>query len=159
MDHAQGSRSDDRSFLPPRCPLGGCSASVPGAPFRFRRRGTFRRALDGRLVQRFECLICGRSFSSQTFRLDYRLRRPDTLLAVFVALASKTTLRKTARSLGVGRSHVVRRFARLAHHCHDFHAFQLARAVSAAVSARRSSSTRLETTRSTASSSPSRCPS
>ena len=66
--------------------------------------------------------------ASQTFRLDYRLRRPDTLLAVFVALASKTTLRKTARSLGVGRSHVVRRFARLAHHCHDFHAFQLARA-------------------------------
>lgn len=67
------------------------------------------------------CTVCWRTFSSQTFRLDYRLRRPDTIEPVFVALCSKTTMRKTARNLGVNREHVARRMRLLARHCRTFH--------------------------------------
>jgi transposase-like protein len=118
----------DTGFVPPRCPYADCVAHVaPKTPggYAYRRRGSFTRGVDGLVVQRFACETCGRSFSSQTFRLDYRLRRPDTLLPVFTALHSKTTLRKTARNLGLGRAHVARRIERLAQHARDYHALRL----------------------------------
>lgn len=119
----------DAGFVPPRCPFSSCPAHLPGktpGAFDYRRRGSYRRRLDGLVVQRFRCSTCLRSFSSQTFRLDYRLRRPDTLLPVFTALHSKTTLRKTARNLGLGRAHVARRIRRLAEHGREYHALRLA---------------------------------
>lgn len=122
-------RVRDAGFVPPRCPFSSCLAHLPGkspGSFDYRRRGSYRRSLDGLVVQRFECGTCLRSFSSQTFRLDYRLRRPDTLLPVFTALHSKTTLRKTARNLGLGRAHVARRIRRLAEHGREYHALRLA---------------------------------
>jgi len=127
-------RIRDTGFVPPRCPYSSCpahsSSKAPGR-FSYRRRGFFNRRVDGLVVQRFECETCGRSFSSQTFRLDYRLRRLDTLLPVFTALHSKTTLRKTARNLGLGRAHVARRIKRLAAHGRDYHALRLGHIASA----------------------------
>jgi len=78
-----------------------------------RRRGSFVRALDGRRVQRFQCTACGRSFSAQTFRADYRLRRPETLALVERAAREGLGLRATARVLGLGRDHVARRLRQL----------------------------------------------
>lgn len=115
----------DPEFVPPRCPYPGCAAHRPAPEYVFRRRGSFVRRLDGARVQRFECATCQRSFSSQTFRLDYRLRRPDTLGPIFSALSSKTTLRKTARNLGLGREHVSRRMRLLSRHARDYHAHRL----------------------------------
>jgi transposase-like protein len=123
-------RIRDIGFVPPRCPHARCPAhAAPKKPgsHAFRRRGYFKRRVDGLVVQRFACETCGRSFSSQTFRLDYRLRRLDTMLPVFTALHSKTTLRKTARNLGLGRAHVARRIRRLAVHGRDYHALRLER--------------------------------
>ena len=118
----------DPGFTPPRCPFPACSAHDPANPFTFRRRGNYVRRLDGERVQRFQCTVCMRSFSSQTFRLDYRLRRPDTLEPIFAALCSKTTLRKTARNLGLGRDHVSRRMRLLGEHARRYHERQLERA-------------------------------
>jgi len=118
-------RFRDPSFVPPRCPFPACDANDPCAAFTFRRRGSYVRALDGERVQRFQCTVCMRSFSSQTFRLDYRLRRPDTLAPIFAALCSKTTLRKTARNLGLGRDHVARRMRLLGAHARRYHGHQL----------------------------------
>ena len=115
----------DPNFTPPRCPFPACSAHDPSRPFTFRRRGTYVRGVDGKRVQRFQCTVCFRSFSSQTFRLDYRLGRPDTLAPVFAALCSKTTLRKTARNLGLGREHVARRMRLLARHARQYHEHRL----------------------------------
>jgi len=117
----------DPDFVPPRCPYLACTAHAPGARFTYRRRGNFVRKLDGERVQRFQCTVCMRSFSSQTFRLDYRLRRPDTLAPIFTALCSKTTLRKTARNLGLGRDHVARRMRLLGAHARRYHERQLER--------------------------------
>lgn len=115
----------DPGFVPPHCPHADCAAHGPTGDYGYRRRGAFVRGLDGARVQRFECLTCGRSFSSQTFRLDYRLRRPDTLEPIFIALSSKTTLRKTARNLGLGREHVARRMRLLARHARRYHGHRL----------------------------------
>lgn len=125
--------SAGRDFVPPRCPYDDCPAHEPprdgDPPFAFVRRGSFVRQGDGRRVQRFRCRTCTRSFSSQSFRLDYRLQRLDTLAPIYAALCSKTTLRKTARNLRVGRSHVVRRLVRLAEHGRSHHEHRLAEAV------------------------------
>ncbi|HRC63414.1 MAG TPA: hypothetical protein PLX85_09380 [Dehalococcoidia bacterium] len=113
-------------FQPPRCPFDDCSASVPGARFPWRRRGTFVRACDGRVVQRFLCLTCLRSFSTQSFRFDYRLRNPFLHKPVFGHLVSKVTHRQAARLLGVTRKTVELRLRRLGEHCRLFHAARLA---------------------------------
>ena len=108
-------------FRPPRCPRKGCPAHNPDKPFPHRRRGTFVRARDAVRVQRFDCLACGRSFSTPAFRLDYRLKRPELLVPVFQDLNAKSTLRKTARRLGVRRDTVYHRLRLLAAHCREFH--------------------------------------
>lgn len=113
-------------FVPPRCPFTGCPASVPGARFPWRRRGTYVRECDGRVVQRFLCLTCHGSFSTQTFRFDHRLKNPFIHRHVFGQLVSKTTHRQAARILGVTRKTVELRLRRLGEHCRLFHAARLA---------------------------------
>ena len=115
------------SFTPRYCPRDDCLAHRPDTPFPWRRRGFFRRKVDGRRVQRFLCLTCRHSFSTQSFRLDYRLRLPRLHHAVFCLLVSKVTLRQSARLLGVRRKTVTHRFALLADHARAFHRERLER--------------------------------
>jgi transposase-like protein len=123
-------RTAPARFVPPRCPYETCGAHTPAAagerPYAFVRCGTFVRRGDGLRVQRFRCCTCGHSYSTQTFRLDYRLRRLDTIVPTYKALFSKNTIRKTARNLGVDRAHVGRRFRRFAVHGKAHHEHRLA---------------------------------
>lgn len=125
MERSNRTRLRDADFVPPRCPHEDCAAHDPNAPFPWRRRGTFVRGVDSKPVQRFDCRTCRRSFSTQTFRTDYRLRRPDTILPVFVAANSKTTLRKSGRNFELGREHVARRQRLLARHGRRLHEHRL----------------------------------
>jgi len=125
MKDSNQSAFRDPNFVPPRCPYPACPGHDPSRSFSYRRRGSYVRGVDGKRVQRFQCTVCFRSFSSQTFRLDYRLGRPDTVAPIFAALCSKTTLRKTARNLGLGREHVARRMRLLARHARDYHEHRL----------------------------------
>jgi hypothetical protein len=68
-------------------------------------------------VQRFRCLRCGRSFSSQTFSPTYWLKRPDVLASVFERLVGCCAYRQIARSLGISPSTVMGQAARLGRHC------------------------------------------
>jgi len=113
-------------FKPEYCPYDDC-VHHRRAPFPWRRRGFFRRKVDGRRVQRFECLGCRRRFSTQSFRLDYRLKKPNLTSRVFEHLVAKTTLRQIGRSLETTRKTVERRLALLGDHCARFHAEQLRR--------------------------------
>ena len=115
------------TFSPPRCPNVLCRSSVPGTPFPWRRRGSFVRKCDGRVVPRFQCLSCQLSFSTQTFRFDYRLHNPFIHRIVFGHLVSKVTLRQAARLVGVTRKTVELRMRRLGEHCRLFHAARLDR--------------------------------
>ena len=104
-------------FVPPRCPHRDCASNVSATPFRHRRHGHFVRKCDGRRVPRFRCLICSRGFSSQSFRLDYRLRRPQLLTQLFELFVSKVTLRQASRIVGAHLDTVALHQRRLGEHC------------------------------------------
>lgn len=111
-------------FQPKFCPRPDC-ASHSGSPFLYRRRGRYTRRCDTRQVERFLCLTCSRGFSSQTFRLDYRLKRPDLLVPFYLDRVSKVTHRQSARNHRCSRTTEQRHFRLLAKHCTDFHAAKL----------------------------------
>jgi len=112
------------SFVPTRCPHPACPSTRTGH-FRWQRRGHFTRRCDGRQVPRFACHECRRSFSSQTFRLDYRLKRPRLHLELFPLFISKVTHRQAARVLGCTRKSVAHRLQLLGRHARRFHRRQL----------------------------------
>ena len=114
-------------FTPPLCPYAGCSSRTSNRPFLWRRKGFYTRRCDTRSVCRFHCLSCRRSFSSQSFRLDFRLRKPWLNVPVAQGLCAKTTLRKLAEVLGVKRRTIERRLDRLGGHCRRFHLWMLQR--------------------------------
>jgi transposase-like protein len=113
-------------FIPRRCPLPDCPSRT-SRHFRWRRKGRFQRLCDGRSVPRFTCLECRRTFSSQTFRLDYRLRKPHLHLVLFKDFVSKSTLRQSARTLACTRRTVAHRLSLLGRHCREFHEARLSR--------------------------------
>ena len=107
-------------FQPSFCPCG--SPQCQGNPgFQYQLRGTFKRACDGRVVQRYQCKRCKRMFSAQTFRVDRRLRKPALDGRIFGELVSKVTQRQIARRLHCTRRTVARRLDRFGEHCRDFH--------------------------------------
>ena len=113
------------SFLPPFCPHAHCP-SHSGQPFTYRKGGSFQRHCDRRTVPRFLCLTCARSFSEQTFRFNYRLKRPELLARFFLDRVSKVTHRQSARNHACSRSTEERHFRRLSGHCEAFHGARLA---------------------------------
>ena len=108
------------AFQPAYCPCENpkCDAT-PG--FQYQRRGTFRRLCDGRVVQRYYCKRCKRTFSQQTFRVDHHLRRPSLDYLVFLGLVSKVSQRQMTRKYHCGRGSVARRMQRYGEHCRAFH--------------------------------------
>ena len=113
-------------YRPLRCPHPGCPAAC-GGQFRYRLHGHFHRHCDGRSVQRFLCRSCRRTFSVQSFRLDYRLKNPRLHLQLMGLFASKVTHRQSARILHCTRRTVARRLQLLGLHCQRFHRRMLAR--------------------------------
>ncbi len=113
-------------FRPRNCPHPDCPTHSAG-DFACRLHGRYRRDCDGRLVQRFVCLGCQRTFSVQSFRLDYRLKKPALLLQLFPLFVSKVTHRQSARVIGCTRRTVARRLALLGRHAEAFHRRMLER--------------------------------
>jgi transposase-like protein len=113
-------------FIPTHCPHDDCP-SRKDARFRCTRRGRYTRACDRRVVQRFRCKRCGRFFSTQSFRVDYRLRLPLLHLVLVRDFVSKITHRQSARTLGCNRKTVAHRLRLLGRHCRELHEAILAR--------------------------------
>ncbi len=63
-------------FEPPRCPYAACSMHTAPTPAFFIRRGYYRSKVKPHPIPRFQCRRCGRRFSRQTFRHDYRDKKP-----------------------------------------------------------------------------------
>jgi len=87
----------------------------------FRRVGFFDRQRPPYRVQRFRCVHCGRYFSTQTFSVNYWLRRPDLLRPIFHQLLGCSAYRQIARQYGVSPTTVQTHAARLGRHCLLFH--------------------------------------
>ncbi len=114
-------------FHPRFCPRSDCP-SRSSDHHRWCLKGRFHRACDGRTVQRFLCLECRRTFSTQTFRVDYRLKKPKLNSSLFGPFISKVTHRQAARVLGCTRSTVAHRLRLLGDHCRSFHRWRLSQA-------------------------------
>ena len=114
-------------FQPRSCPRPDCPSRSSGH-HRWCFKGGFVRACDGRTVQRFLCRECRRTFSTQTFRVDYRLKKPQLNHSLFGPFISKVTHRQAARVVGCSRGTVAHRLKLLGEHCREFHLWRLARA-------------------------------
>lgn len=108
-------------FIPPFCPYLECLTNCSGTSFTWRRRGRYFRICDGRWVNRFSCNTCERRFSTQTFKTDFRWRKPKLHFRVFDLFISKVTIRQIARIQKVKRPTIERRLVRLGQVCKDFH--------------------------------------
>ena len=116
------------AFTPRFCPSAGCPTRAGTAAFLWRRSGSYLRAADGRRVPRFLCRACGRRFSAQSFRLDFRLQKPHLNVPILHYLVSKVTHRQTARVLRCDRKTVHRRLSLYARALDELHQFFLRRA-------------------------------
>ena len=86
-------------FQPPFCPHRRCTQHLAPAPRFFRRHGAYSALCRPHPIPRFLCKACKRTFSRQTFRMDYRDHRPDLNARLFEALASGLGLRQASRNL------------------------------------------------------------
>jgi transposase-like protein len=101
-------------FRPPRCPNRDCvQHRDPHAGF-CHRCGFYRAKRHHGPVQRFRCSSCRRRFSMQTFRHDYRDRRPELNAPLFRLLSSGVGLRQSGRQLGLDVHSVQRKFRKIA---------------------------------------------
>jgi transposase-like protein len=82
------------AFLPSFCPNPSCPQHLQPISDFFRLHGFYRADCRPEPIPRFRCQHCRRTFSSQTFRQDYRDRRPDLNEPLFVRLISGTSLRR-----------------------------------------------------------------
>lgn len=104
-------------FDPPRCPYPPCrSHRRPSRDF-FVRRGWYRARCRAERIPRFRCKSCKRTFSRQTFRHDYRDKRPQTNAPLFRLLVSSVSLRQAGRMLGLDIRAVVQKLAKLGRTC------------------------------------------
>jgi transposase-like protein len=108
------------TFEPPRCPHQDCSAFTT-PPRRFARWGSFRAACRTAPEQRYRCPACRRTFSRQTFRHDYRDRRPAANARLFDLLTSGIGLRQAGRLLELSCSGVQRKMRKIARTCAGLH--------------------------------------
>jgi transposase-like protein len=86
-------------FDPPRCPNPECEHHAKPSGRFYRRRGYYQPACRAEPVPRFRCRACRRGFSRQTFRMDYRDRRPQDNQLLFSLFASGVGLRQCGRLL------------------------------------------------------------
>jgi transposase-like protein len=103
-------------FSPPFCPHRSCSQHATPRPGFSVRYGRYRAACRASPVQRYRCRTCRRSFSRQTFRVDYRDHRPGLNPKLFLLLASGIGLRQSSRVLGLSRRCTELKFRKIARH-------------------------------------------
>lgn len=109
-------------FTPPFCPNPLCRNHMQPRRPRWWRRYGFHPTKAFGAVPRFQCLDCGRSFSVQTFRLDYYAKRvidyPDLLLRH----SGSMSLRGSSRALHCSCATVQNRIDRLCRQALALHA-------------------------------------
>src|SRR6056297_3275970 len=102
-------------LTPPFCPNSDCRnhTSLPFTKRWYHIAGRYETKVSGTVV-RFKCLACGKTFSEQTFRLDYCVKRKLSYQQIFEHLTNCGGIRATARILGVNHPAITNRIGRIA---------------------------------------------
>ena len=115
-------------LVPPFCPRPGCEHHLaPAGPSWFEPDGHHETRAFGS-VPRFRCKSCGRSFSTQTFRLDYYAKKVVDYRAFERLLASSMSGRALGRHFGLSPDSVQNRADRLSRQALAVHSALRARA-------------------------------
>ena len=109
------------SFKPPRCPNLACPKHLNPSGQRFVRWGYYSARCRERREQRYRCLACRKTFSRQTFRHDYRDRRPDINEWLFQLLSSGVGLRQAASTLQVDQATAQNKMRKMSRTCRLLH--------------------------------------
>jgi hypothetical protein len=107
-----------RDWLPPFCPNHNCihHNRFPDRPC-FTRFGYYRRPSDNRRIQRFRCLTCRRTFSTQTFDCSYWQKHPELDDQVFRLINGGMAARQISRACGADPATINHKIGRLGRHC------------------------------------------
>jgi hypothetical protein len=107
-------RIDRSGFIPPFCPRGSCENHWLKTPETgwYQSFGAYPTRTFG-IVPRFKCNTCGKSFSVQTFKLDYYCKRIISYQDIQKLTSASVSLRETARNLKVSTGSVTNRLQRL----------------------------------------------
>jgi transposase-like protein len=108
-------------FEPPRCPNQRCEQHTRPTPQFYRRCGFYWPRCRPEGVPRFRCRSCKRGFSRQTFRHDWRDRRPECNEPLFKLLTSGVGLRQSGRYLDLDIHSVQDKQRKMARTCHLLH--------------------------------------
>ena len=102
-------------LIPPFCPNSDCSnhTALPFNKRWYHIAGRYETKAFG-IVVRFKCLTCGKTFSEQTFRLDYYVKKKLSYQRIFEHITNCGGLRATARIMGVNAQSITNRLGRLA---------------------------------------------
>ena len=109
-------------FQPPRCPNSECPRHFDPQPDFCIRHGYYHPRCRSHRVPRFRCKSCGKGFSRQTFRADYRDHRPDLNATVFMMLASGLGLRQVSRLVHMSLECTAAKFHKIATHLRHLNA-------------------------------------
>ncbi len=100
-------------FIPVHCPSPGCSNHhYPQTANWYRFFGTYRTKTFG-TVPRFRCSSCRKTFSSQTFSIDYYAKKSLKMRDVYAQVNGGVGIRKIARNLNVHHNTIRNRIARM----------------------------------------------
>lgn len=108
-------------FVPPRCPNTGCPHHRNPTSRFFKRTGFYRAMCRTEPIPRYLCCTCRRSFSAQTFKVDYRDHRPHVNARVFALLTSGVGFRQTSRNVGLSHVSVLRKAMKLGRSLGELH--------------------------------------
>ena len=103
-------------FEPPRCPYRHCREHKALSPGALRPWGSYQPKCRAHPVPRFRCTSCERTFSRQSFRMDFRDHRPDLNARLFEFLISGAGLRQSSRILKLSLRCTELKFRKLARH-------------------------------------------
>lgn len=113
----RGMASTRLEFLPPFCPRSNCPSHGDGSTWTYRRAGFYSLKASPHRIPRYNCRSCGASFSQQSFKVSYYLKRPDLLVPVFHRLVGCSGFRQIAREFAVSHTTIMRLSERLGRHC------------------------------------------
>src|SRR6056297_2296306 len=109
-------------MIPPFCPYKKCSQHFEGKHQKYWYRCFGYHCTDAfGKVQRYQCKTCGRTFSDQTFNLNYYAKRVIDYEQLFRQLRSTAGIRDLSRNLEISRGSVENRIFRMAHWAIGFH--------------------------------------
>jgi transposase-like protein len=115
-----------KDWSPPHCPNPNCLFHRElKDQWRYKKTGFFQRQAQPRRIQRFTCLHCRRSFSTQTFSTTYWQHDPQLDSLIFMKTVGGMANRQITRELNVAPQTVDRHLGRCGRHSILYHAKQM----------------------------------